>query len=259
MLIVFIEGEVKSMNRITVIMLGIALIVFIIVVMALIYIVPMFSMHPIETGNIEGTNIIAVKNRSNNLFLMEIEDGYMLIDAGSDCKAVIKELKALSINPEQVKYIFLTHTDCDHVAALNLFVNAEILLSADEKQMVDGTTKRTIVSKNTLSKHINIESLTWINSGDKVEIKGHTVEGINAPGHTTGSMLYLVDDKYLFIGDAFKISDGEIAVHPYTMNPALAKKTIVGLDELLNRCEWIFTAHYGYVQVEKKSTDKICK
>lgn len=239
------------MNRKKKIITGIILLVMIIGGAILSYVGPMLTMHPIETGNIEDTDIIAVKNKINDLFFMEIEDGYMVIDAGSDPDKVIKELKTLSIKPSEVKYVFLTHTDYDHVASLDLFTNAQIMLGADERQMIDGTVKRNFFSSNTLPKGIQTENLTWVSSDEKLDIGGHTIECISTPGHTKGSMLYLVDDQYLFTGDAFKMDGDKMSVHPYSMDQAVAKATIDGLDELLSRCEWVFTAHYGYARTNK--------
>ena len=59
-------------------------------------------------------------------------------------------------------------------------------------------------------------------------------------------MIYLLNDKYLFTGDAFKVSDDIISVHPYSMNKESAKITISSLDTLLNRSELVLTSHYGY-------------
>ena len=130
--------------------------------------------------------------------------------------------------------------------SLNIFANAQIFLSANEKQMIDGATKRSLFSSNSLPDGVDMDSLTLLATGDKIEINGYTVECIDAPGHTTGSMIYLLNDKYLFTGDAFKVSDDIISVHPYSMNKESAEITISSLDTLLNRSELVLTSHYGY-------------
>ena len=40
------------------------------VVLLLLYVFPMCSMHPLASGEIEGTDIIAIHNRINNLFFI---------------------------------------------------------------------------------------------------------------------------------------------------------------------------------------------
>lgn len=56
----------------------------------------MFSMHPLKSGKIEGTDIIAIKNRINNLFFISVEKDWIVIDAGSDAKLVKREMEKLS-------------------------------------------------------------------------------------------------------------------------------------------------------------------
>lgn len=241
----------KSKNKIKLGLIGIIFIVIAVAGIALFYFSPIFSMNPIATGYIEDTKIIAIKNQSNNLFLVDTNDGYILIDAGSDSDTVIERLNKLSIDPDKIKYIFLTHTDYDHVASLKMFANAQIFLSANEKQMIDGSTKRNLFSSNSLPDGVNIDSLTLLATDDKIEINGYSVECIDAPGHTTGSMIYLLNDKYLFTGDAFKVSDDVISVHPYSINKESAEITINALDTLLSRSELVLTSHYGYFHSDK--------
>lgn len=231
----------------------IILLVLAVCVITLLNFSPIFSMNPIATGYIEDTKIIAIENQSNNLFLVDTNDGYILFDAGSDSDAVIKGLNKMSIDPDKIKYIFLTHTDYDHVASLNLFANAQIFLSTNEKQMIDETTKRNFFSSNSLPEGIDISSLTLFNDGDKMDLNGYTVECINAPGHTPGLMVYLLNNKYLFTGDAFKVSSDVISVHPYTMDKESAEMTISALDTIFNRSELVFTAHYGYFHSDEIS------
>lgn len=76
----------------------------------------------------------------------------------------------------------------------------------------------------------------------------HKVRMILAPGHTKGSAMYVLDEKYLFTGDAFKIADDRILVHPYTMDKNKAQETIYGIKGELMNYEKVFTAHYGLIE-----------
>ena len=78
----------------------------------------------------------------------------------------------------------------------------------------------------------------------------HRVRMILAPGHTKGSAMYVVDEKYLFTGDAFKTTGDRILLHPYTMDRKQAKETIHRIKEELNKYEKVFTAHYGMVEID---------
>jgi len=79
------------------------------------------------------------------------------------------------------------------------------------------------------------------------------VTSIHAPGHTSGSMIYLVDGQYLFTGDAFSILNGKISIHPFTMDKELAGKTIENLNDIISDSYLVLTAHYGSFEGGKVS------
>lgn len=212
------------------------------------YVFPMLSMNPIETGEILNTGIYAIKNHSNNLFLVESADGYILVDAGSDADTIAKTLNQMFIDVLDVKYVLLTHSDYDHVASLTLFPNAQLLVSEDELQMVNGQTKRNVFSSNTLPSSIHSERLALLADGQELKLGEHTVICVKAPGHTLGSMVYLFDGKYLFTGDAFKVSDNVVDVHPFTMDRQISRESMRKLEDIIDKSQLVLTAHYGYYQ-----------
>lgn len=70
--------------------------------------------YPLASGKVENTDITAIKKRSNNLFFITAGEKWIVIDAGSNSKAVQAELERLS--------------------------NATIYMNEQEKQMIDGST-----------------------------------------------------------------------------------------------------------------------
>ncbi|MBD5487275.1 MAG: MBL fold metallo-hydrolase [Lachnospiraceae bacterium] len=219
-------------------------IIILIVIIALAAVLPMCFMHPLHSGKVKGTDITAIKNRSNNLFFIPAGENWIVIDAGSDSKAVQSEMERLSIDAGKVLGVFLTHTDYDHVASLPLFSNAKIYMSEQEKQMIDGSTYRQLMNKNKLPV-CDADKVVYLSDNEVVELGGHRVRNIWVPGHTIGSAIYAVDEKYLFTGDAFKADKGRIAVHPYTMNRRQAFESISKIEKECSRYEKVFTAHYG--------------
>ncbi|MDE7132755.1 MAG: MBL fold metallo-hydrolase [Lachnospiraceae bacterium] len=220
------------------------IIVILVAIIALAAVWPMCFMHPLASGKVEGTDITAIKNRSNNLFFIPAGENWIVIDAGSDSRAVQSEMERLSIDAGKVLGVFLTHTDYDHVASLPLFSNATIYMSEQEKQMIDGSTYRQLIKKNKLPV-CDADRIVYLPDNEVVELGGHRVRSIWVPGHTKGSAIYAVDEKYLFTGDAFKADKGRMTVHPYTMDRRRADESISKIE---NECSWyekVYTAHYG--------------
>ena len=188
-------------------------------------------------------NIYAIDNSFVNMFLVKDSDYFVAIDAGKDVKAVTKALKDFNINPDKVRAVLLTHTDGDHVAALTLFKNATIYLSMDEEQMINGKTSKMMFYHNKLV----IKDYTLLNDKQIVTIGGIQIECIQTPGHTPGSMSYLLNDKYLFVGDAFGLKNGKID----KPNDFFSKDMKTGIQSFqkiksLPKAKYIFTAHNGY-------------
>lgn len=225
---------------------AIGIIILIVAVIGGINFYPLLSMKPAETGEIGDTEIIAVKNRSNSVYFIESNDGYILIDAGSDISAMEKSLEDVGIAPNDVKHVFLTHSDSDHVAALLLFSNAEIYMSEDELQMINGETKRDKRNSNSLPDGIKQDAIVLLTQEQELTIGEHKVICIKAPGHTPGSIVYILDDDYLFSGDSFKINNDTIDIHPFTMDSETSEKTIQDLYSVIQSTKFTLTAHYGY-------------
>ena len=207
--------------------------------------VSMLAMKPAETGLIPGTGIYAVKNNRNNMYFIKTDSGYIMVDAGSNSKTIEASVNEAGIDVNDVKWILLTHSDYDHVAGLHLFPNAGINMSEDEFPLINGTIKRNVFTRNKLPSGIDINTISLLRDNQELSFNGTSIRCIKAPGHTNGSMLFLVDGRYLFTGDAFKVTGGKTGVHPFTMDAKLAKKTIEQLEETINGSAIVLTSHYG--------------
>lgn len=234
----------KSKKRIVII--AVLAVVLLVAVIGLVTMWPMLSMKPATTGVIADTEIAAVNNGMNSLYFLPSTDGYIAVDAGTDAQKAIQEMAALGIEPQDVKHVLLTHTDYDHVAALAHFPGAQIYMSEDELQMIDGTTKRNAAQSNALPDGVARDSLVLLRDGQELEIGGHSIACVKAPGHTPGSMAYKLDGAYLFTGDAARVSGGGMEIHPFTMDEAAAAASLQVLREEMDGCRLVLTAHYGY-------------
>ena len=207
------------------------------------------KMHPTETGKIVD-NIFAVKDEFVNVYLLQDGDNYIAIDAGNDLEVVAAELKKLNINPDMVIAVLLTHSDPDHVAGLPLFKNAKIYLAKAEVPMLTGEKQKIPGVSNKISRN----DYTLLEDQQSLIIGNEKSFSILTKGHTSGSMCFQVNDKYLFTGDILSLENGKIgpSVKFLDMDHEMATKSISKITNLPN-VEYIFTAHFGYTNNYKNA------
>jgi len=197
-------------------------------------------------------NIYSIKDSFVNMYLIKDSDCYVAIDAGNDRKIISDNLKILNINPDKVAAVLLTHTDGDHTGALRLFRNARIYLSKNEEQMINGKKTKLLFFHNRLStkEYILLDDEQTILPG------GVSIKAIMTPGHTLGSMSYLVNDTCLFVGDAFGLKNGKVDT-PNKFFSSDMKTAILSFDKIsnLSDVEYIFTAHNGYTNNYKNAVN----
>lgn len=114
-----------------------------------------------------------------------------LVDAGGPMGPLFAKAEELGLN---VTHVLLTHHHGDHVVdlgeTLERYPDAIVLAHPEER--VPGTTGD-------------------LNPGDELEIGGLKIKALHTPGHTSGMLNLLVDDKELFTGDTlFKGSVGGV-------------------------------------------------
>jgi hydroxyacylglutathione hydrolase len=234
----------KKPLKITLWVIGSVLIVFVIFAAIIGYKIKseITKMHALPTAGETITNVFSINDSFVDLFLIKDGENYVAIDAGNGTESVSTELKKLNINPLMVVAVFLTHTDRDHVGGLSIFQNAKIYLAAEEVQMIDGRTSKFWFTKHTMK----LKNQSTLSDQEEIKINNLTIKGILTPGHTTGSMCYVVNGKYLFVGDAFQLKNGKLAKanEVFTMNLPLATKSFDKIAHL-SGIEYIFTAHTG--------------
>lgn len=238
----------KKMKKVIAIVVGI---IVLLGVVLLFNFYPMLVMKPVQTGKVSNTDVYAAKNKLNSLYLVPTEKGYILIDAGSDAKVALSALKELSIDPEDIRYVLLTHSDYDHTGTLEQLPNAQIYMGEDELQLLNGTTKRNLFQYNTLPDGVKEDEIQLLRDQQALDLGGTQVICYKTPGHTPGSMSFLVDQKYLFTGDAAQVDEGLMKVHPYTMDKETAEKSIQKIAGLCKKDQYLFTAHYGVLPGSK--------
>jgi hydroxyacylglutathione hydrolase len=187
--------------------------------------------------------VYAVRVRDVNMFIYGDGEHAIAIDAAYAGGRLCEELKRIPIARESVTHLFLTHADVDHTGGLDAFPNAQIYLSRDEEQMIDGSTARLFG----LYHSPRLERAhSPLNDGDVITVGTIRVRAIATPGHTPGAMTFLVNDCVLFSGDTLTLRNGRAHTfyRLFNKNTAMQRESIRKLASLQG-IGLLCTAHTG--------------
>ena len=155
---------------------------------------------------------------SVNCYLVQVTDGYILIDTGhSSTRAKLeKELENAGCLPGSLKLILLTHGDFDHTggaAYLSKKFRARIAMHLDDAGMVErgdifyNRKRRNIMIKIIVplffgfGKSQRFRANLFVDEGDDLITSGWKAKVIHLPGHSKGSIGIITADNDLFCGD----------------------------------------------------------
>lgn len=226
---------------------------------------------PLNTGRID-ERTACVREWIANIFFYTKNGTTIMIDAGYNYDRLEEKMEWLGIDPADIKHIFITHQDTDHVGAVEidsdgLFKDAKLYLSEIEDRYLTGEVRRKVIFgcyKLPLVKTDNERVL--LKDGQIVDIDGIKVECILVPGHTWGHMVYLVDDEYLFTGDTiwFGANGGYSFINSLAEDNELAKESLKKLENIIREkgiTPKIITGHTGWtddLDFAFRYKDKIC-
>lgn len=140
----------------------------------------------------------------NTYLINNEENEAILVDPGEGIDDYLEE-----INQYNIKAILLTHGHMDHIDGIKHFLNVPIYIYKDEEDFLSSPD---LSLYRYFNKHMpfNISDLSiHLLEEGTINLLGFNIEVIVTPGHTKGSVCYLVDNKYLFSGDTlFQCSIG---------------------------------------------------
>jgi glyoxylase-like metal-dependent hydrolase (beta-lactamase superfamily II) len=203
------------------------------------------AMTPAETGSLNDS-VWCIKDRFVNAYIFKGTKSYLMVDAGIGESNFKKELDKTGIEPDKITTLLLTHTDGDHIGATGLFKNAMIYMHKDEKQMIDGTTGKTRLSKTIW----RFGPYKLLSNNDILSIDGLRIRIIHTPGHTPGSSCYIIGNDYLVTGDNLIFSNGkyEHFLERFNMNTPEEIESIKKLPDPTT-FRFILTGHNGVTRI----------
>ncbi len=195
-------------------------------------------------------NIINLGSTMFNNYLLQFENGCILIDAGYNTSypKFLEKLGSAGIELEDIKYIFLTHVHSDHISYLKelldtgtkLIIHSQARGRLQRGQNVLGDCS-TFLSKffSLLTKWTGKSDRKWSaidcenallcdNKAELLQEQGFPLTIVELPGHTPDTIGLLTDDGKLFCGDM-------------TMNgfPAIQRKTLLIEDVDKYKQSWL--------------------
>ena len=147
--------------------------------------------------------VYALESTRGNFAYVILGEGAMLVDTGLPGQGhrILKELGKLNVQPRDVRHIFLTHHDVDHIgnaAYLQQACGAQVWASAIDLVYILGQTPRPWL-KRMASRLFDAK----VPASIKTYPPENTLEGLTiipSPGHTPGHVCLLYKDV-LFTGD----------------------------------------------------------
>lgn len=168
------------------------------------------------------TRIQRIVSRETNCYLLQGDDGALLIDPGpaSGGVSVIGGAKEAGILPEEVRLILITHGHLDHygaAAAVNAWCRAPVAAYHSEPafsrerrnalppaQTLRGSVVRWFyLLLSPLVRFAPLEADLLLDDGADLSPFGLEAEVLLTPGHSPGSLSIHTADGALFVGDLF--------------------------------------------------------
>ena len=167
--------------------------------------------------------VVGIEAGGAYAWIVRTPHGAVLVDAGLDAQgvALVAELKAEGVQPDQVQAVLITHGHPDHYAAATLFPKAKILVGPSDLAMIRGDTSHYAAFGKLMSTLLTMPpgppEMTEVRGGEELEFDGARFQVIAVPGHSPGSVMYLYK-AVLFTGDSLLRKKDGLAIAPSLMS-----------------------------------------
>ena len=226
---------------------------------------------PTNTGWIDD-HVASVREWVANIFFYRKGDATIMIDAGYNYDRLPEKMSWLGIDPAEIKDVFITHQDTDHVGAVEsdspgLFRDAKLYIGEVENRYLTGEVRRKVIYHLYKLPQVTINNeKVLLHDGEVFDIDGIKIECFLVPGHTWGHMVYLIDDEYLFTGDTlwFGADGGYSFISSLAEDNKLAVQSLAELERKLRARglhPYFITGHTGWtdnLEFAFAHKDKLC-
>ncbi len=164
----------------------------------------------------------------------------ILIDPGTEYEKVAKRLTELDLTPIAV---LLTHGHYDHAGSVYLYHknNIPIYIHNNDQEMLSSSIKSLAVMLGESIQKTQPDVILY--GEEEFIIADINIKTIHTPGHTSGSVCFIVDNQYMFSGDTiFYLSYGRYDLPSGSKKEIMnsIKNIIFSIKENLQ----IFPGHY---------------
>src|SRR5262249_2077920 len=133
-------------------------------------------------------------------YLIKHGNDYLMWDAGHSMSAgaqapkvsLIDLLAKLSLKPDDIKYLAVSHYHRDHIGQANSFGKSTLLIGQGDWQVVTSSQSSPLIDPMMLSNWIEKKAPLEAVTGDKDIFGDGSVVMLNTPGHTPGHHALLV-------------------------------------------------------------------
>ena len=206
---------------------------------------------PPDGPRVEATSrVVGVETGGAYAWIVRTSHSAVLIDAGMDAggAAILAELKAQAVTPDQVRAVLLTHGHPDHYAAATLFPKAAVFVGAGDLPMIRGDKSHYPAFGKLVSAVVPLPpappTAMPLHGGEQLQFDDAAFTVVATPGHSPGSVMYLFNDV-LFTGDSLMRKGDGLAVAPsfFSENATANRASLRTLEPLA--FETIADGHAG--------------